>query len=297
MVYGKITILFLFGFLGLGVIFLQPDYSLFSTGLFNKGYLAPIVSIGVIFVSFEGWQLLTYEYSDIEGGVESLKKGIFITIIISTLIYILLALVTTSLVSPEMIAQHKETVLAFAVSKIFHVKLLEKSAIVLVSLAAIFSTASAINATLFGTARFTYKVATEKALPKLFSFKNKRGIPIISLVVIGGLTALFTLLGSLEQITIFASLAFITVFGVVNYVCLEDKKVEKTSVIPSFGLLGVIFTFCLEIWHLFTERLHMLFFIIGIFLTLLLLEFLYFEREEIKEEVEKVEEEIEEVED
>ncbi|MFB6241992.1 MAG: APC family permease [Candidatus Nanosalina sp.] len=296
LVYAKVAILLLFGFIGLWTIFTRPEFSLFRHGVFNKGAIAPIIGIGTIFVSFEGWQLLTYEYSDIEGGIETLKKGVIWTIITSTLIYILTAVVTTSLVPTEMIIKHKETVLAFAAGKIFASQILTEISRLMVSLAALFSTASAINATLFGTARFSHKIATENELPEIFSFRNRKGVPTKSLMIIGALTALFTFTGSLEEITTFASLSFILIFGVVNYVCLKDSELEKKSWIPVLGLTGTLIVFILELWHLYTEEPGLLIFVGGIFTSLFFLEFLYFEREEIEEEAEKVEEEAEELE-
>ncbi|MFB6190770.1 MAG: hypothetical protein ABEJ91_04335 [Candidatus Nanohaloarchaea archaeon] len=61
---------------------------------------------------------------------------------------------------------------------------------------AVQSTASGINATLFGSSMLAHKVATEKELPEVFSFRNKRGIPVYALLIIGGLTALLTEFGS-----------------------------------------------------------------------------------------------------
>ncbi|MFB6203613.1 MAG: APC family permease [Candidatus Nanohaloarchaea archaeon] len=298
LVYGKVAILLLFGGAGLWALLSGPGPGLLPGGLFNRGPVSPIVGIGTIFVSFQGWELLTYEYSEMEGGTETLKRGVMWTIGISTLLYVMTAILTTSLVPTPMIIKHKETVLAFAAAKIFKSHIMRDLAGILVSVAALFSTASAINATLFGTARFTHKMATENELPELFSFRNKKDIPSRSLIIIGLITALFTYLGTLEGITTFASLSFVMIFGTVNYVCLRDPDVDVNGIVPLTGLLGTASVLILEVWHLWTTEFHMLVFITGIFGVLFLLEFLYFEREEIEEEVatevQKVEEEVEE---
>lgn len=296
LVYIKMVILLGFGIIGGYSVLTRPEFTFFAKGIFNNGTLAPVVGIGTIFVSFEGWQLLTYEYSDIEGGAESLKKGVIATILISTVLYMLIAVVTTSLVSPEMIIEHKETVLAFATGKIFSNTLTAAVATGLVSLAALFSTASAINATLFGTARFSHKIATENELPEVFSFQNKKGVPSKSLIIIGVLTAFFTFLGSLEAITTFASISFVLIFGVVNYVSLKDSDLEIRKSIPFFGLIGTSAVFVLELYHLMESDLHLLGFIGSLYLGLFFLEFLYFERNEIEKEIEDIEEEAEKVE-
>jgi amino acid transporter len=293
LVYVKVAILLAFSVTGGYMIFSRPDLTFLSGGVFNKGFVSPIVAIGAIFVSFEGWQLLTYEYSEIKGGAETLRKGVLATILASTGLYVLIALVTTSLVSPENIVQHKETVLAFASAKIFSNSLLKALSGVLVSIAALFSTASAINATLFGTARFSHKIATENELPQVFSFRNRKGVPSKSLVIIGVLTALFTFSGSLEAITTFASLSFIVVFGTVNYVAFKDSDLDSKSSIHLFGLTGTVAVFFLEFYHLLTEQIGLLIFITGLYAGLFVLEFFYFERTVIEEEIEEVEQDVE----
>ncbi|MFB6245522.1 MAG: APC family permease [Candidatus Nanohaloarchaea archaeon] len=294
MVYAKVLILLTFGAAGIWGILTRPELSFFSGGIFNHGLISPITAVGAIFVSFEGFQLLTYEYSEMEGGLETLKKGILISIGVSTLIYVLTAAVTTSLVTPEQIIQHKETVLAFAASKIFASQILNQIASFLVSIAAIFSTASAINATLFGTARFTNKMAEDGEMPELFSFRNRKGVPTKSLVVIAFFTSLFTFLGTLEEITTFASLSFITIFSVVNYLAMRECRKRFTTYLTGIGFLGSLTSLFLLIWHLYIDKIHVLVFVAIIFAILFLLEFLYFERDRIEKELEEAEEEIEE---
>jgi len=278
LVYAKVAILLLFGGVGVATILWRPEVALLPGGILDRGVVAPVVAIGAIFVSFEGFQLLTYEYSDIAGGVRTMARGVYVSIVASTLIYVLVALVTTSVLTPEEILRHRETVLAVAAAALFRSPIVERAAYVLVSLAALFSTASAINATLFGTARLTHKVATEGALPELFSFRNRAGIPTRSLLAIAGLTVAFTALGTLAEITTFASIAFAVVFGVVNYVCLRDRDVDRRRWIPAVGLVGTASFVPLIIWHYLRTDPTVLLYVGGIVAALLALELLYFER-------------------
>ena len=282
LVYAKVAILFAFGFVGLWAIFVGHGPRPFVGGVFSKGLLAPLVSIGVIFVSFEGFQLLTYEYTDVEGGIDTMETGIYLSIAISTVIYVLVAFVTTTVLSPEQILQSRETVLALAARMLFADPLIQQVAFVLVSLAALFSTTSAINATLFGTARLAHTVANEGALPQLFSYRNRKGVPTRSLVIIAGITAVFTVLGTLEGITSFASIAFALVFGTVNYICLRTSDVGRSPWIPGLGLVGTVSFVLLILWHYLRTRPTMLYYVGGIFLVLVVLELLYSERRRIE---------------
>ncbi|MFB6193406.1 MAG: APC family permease [Candidatus Nanohaloarchaea archaeon] len=294
LVYAKVAILALFSISGIYMILHRPEFSFFAEGFIQNSLLSPIFAVGAIFVSFEGFQLLTYEYSEMEKGTQTLRKAVYLSVAASSLIYVLVALVTTNLMTAEQIAAHKETALAFASSQIFHNPFLRSSSIVLVSIAALFSTASAINATLFGTSRLTYRIASDNEMPQLFSFRNSRGVPTHSITIVGALTALFTFLGSLEEVTTFASIAFISIFGVVNLICLRDPESREHGWIPAFGLAGSIAALGLLLVHLYNSNPHMLYYIGGIFALIFLAEAFYFERDEIEEEVENLEEEAEE---
>jgi amino acid transporter len=278
LVYIKVAILLAFGLVGLWTIFVGHRAQPFVGGLFSKGLFAPIVGIGAIFVSFEGFQLLSYEYTDIEGGIDTMEKGIYLSIAISTVVYVLISFVTTTILSPEQILQSKETVLAVAASMLFADPVIQRAAFFLVAIAALFSTTSAINATLFGTARLAHKIASKGELPQLFSFRNKNGVPTWSLVTIACLTATFTALGTLEEITSFASIAFALVFGTVNYICLRDSDIDRSPLIPGIGLLGTVTFVPLILWHYFRTQPTILYYVGGIFLALVVLELVYSER-------------------
>ncbi len=286
--YSKVAILVIFGLIGLWAIFTKPDIQTFSGGIFDKGFISPIISIGAIFVSFQGFQLLTYEYSDMKKGLDTMEKGIYLSIVISTVIYVLIAFVTTNILSTQTILEHKETVLAVVASKLFASDIINRISFLLISLAALFSTASAINSTLFGTARLAHKIAGEEVLPKIFSFRNKDGVPVYSIIAIGAITAFFAAIGELEEITSFASLAFAVVFGAVNFVCLKFEGLEKKRLVPLLGLTGTSIFIPLILWFYYQKYPSRLIFIGVVFLALILLEMFYFEREIIEEELKEV---------
>ncbi|WP_414837066.1 APC family permease [Candidatus Nanohalococcus occultus] len=289
LVYLKVLILSVFGAAGIWAILTRSGLTLFEQGVFNHGVLPPIMAIGAIFVSFEGFQLLTYEYRDMENGLETLKKAILISIILSTALYVLIAALTTSLATPTQIITHKETILAFVASKVFVSSFASSVMAALIYLAALFSTASAINATLFGTARFSHKMASDNELPNVFSFRNKKGVPSYSLLIIGSLTVLFSFLGSLEEITTFASVTFIVVFSAVNYIALKEAENQRNKLIAGLGIIGTVGSFLLLVNHLYVDKPQVLVFIAVLFSALGILETLYFEREGIEKDLEELE--------
>jgi amino acid transporter len=271
-VYFKVLLLLTLAVLGT----IYADVSLGSFDFFNEGVISPISAFAIIFVSYEGFQLLTYDYQEIENVDRNLERGMYIAIAIAIVIYVSVSLMATLNLSPELLQKHKETALAKAVSKI---PFLGEIGFILVIISAIKSTSSGINATLFGTARLTHRIATEEVLPRGFSFRDRRGVPVYSLLLMGGLTALLTTFGTLTTITEFGSVAFLMSFTVTNYVNLKlSDETESWTVIPAFGLLGTNLALPILIWHLYQHEFWILIYILILFVSLFLFEYLYMTR-------------------
>lgn len=82
---------------------------------------------------------------------------------------------------------------------------------VLVGLAALMATSSAINATLFGASRMSAVMASKKMMPHWLGRLSKGGTPAHAVAVLALLSAAFTALGSLEVIASFSSMTFLLV--------------------------------------------------------------------------------------
>ncbi|MEF8843365.1 MAG: APC family permease [Haloarculaceae archaeon] len=271
-VYIKIVVLLSLATLGVAFY----DGSAGAVDFFSKGLVSPITGFAIIFVSYEGFQLLVYDYEDIENVERTLPIGMCIAIAISILIYISVSFMATLHLTPEQLVAHEEVALAEAVSNI---PVLGAAGFVLVILSAIKSTSSGINATLFGTARLVHKLGTEGALPRIFSFRNREGIPIYSVVLMGCLTAALAAVGTLKQITEFGSVAFLFSFAVTNYTNFRlADETGSTRIIPFVGLIGTLAALPIVLYHLYRTDIGILLWIVSIFVVVFVVEFAYIER-------------------
>jgi amino acid transporter len=244
---------------------------------------SPILAAAVAFVSFEGWQLLFYDQGSIENPVETIRKAVYVSIPVSALSYILVALVTLSVVNQRDVAASPDLALAIAAQQFSG-----KIGYVLIGVAAVASTASAINATLFSTALFAKGMSTDDLLPDRLAPTRETGVPTKTLFVIGGLTILLTVYGSLTAITEFASLSFIIVFGAMNALA-YTQRAYLVSAIPLVGLVGTVAFLPIFVWHLYVEQFGVLCLVLAIAVTLVLLEGVYFERDEIETGIRSIE--------
>lgn len=89
-----------------------------TRGRISSGFaelsVGPLIAAAISFVAFEGWELLLFDQDQMENPKDTARRAIYISIAGATTIYILVAIVTTNLVSAQEIAAHPETALAIA---------------------------------------------------------------------------------------------------------------------------------------------------------------------------------------
>jgi amino acid transporter len=229
LVYGKVAILLVVA--GAGLLTVEAHEAL---PVVERGPGGVIATAALIFVAYEGFQLLTYDYGDIADHRVNLPRAIHISIPVVTLIYMLIAFATTGSLADSTISEHSETVLAYAARP-----LLGRAGITAVLVAAVFSTASAINATLFASARLALRITQDQELPAITARWRSGGVPVPFIVLTALAATVIQAVADLGQITAFSSLVFLLVFVVVNATALPHGVFRSwTRILPITGMLG-----------------------------------------------------------
>jgi len=240
-VWGKLLVLL--GLAVLGLLQWAPEQ--LTAGVSPATATHALAGAAAIFMAYEGFQLLTYDYDDIRDAPRLLPLASISAVLTVIGMYVVVALGATMLVGAGTIVDKKEVALSIAGQHA-----LGLTGLVLVTIAAAFSTASAINATLFSTARLMRDVAAHRDLPPLLSHENRRQVPDYAVIGIGLVSALLASLGSLEMLVQAASLSFLFTFGTVNGIALTQKVAHRW--ISLAGLLGSAAAAFVLIWQLVT---------------------------------------------
>ena len=263
-VAAKVAILALFAVAGIATV--QADHML---PVFNQGLAAPVVAAGLIFVAYEGFELIPNAIQEMRNPETDLKRGLILAILITSGIYVLVSLVALGNLTPVQVAKDQEYVLAVAARP-----MLGQAGFVLIGIAALMSTASAINATLFGSARLAMVMAAEHALPRVFSMRERtRDVPFVSLVVLSVLTGAFLLLADLTVISSFASAVFLAIFAMVNLSAWRLRaRIAIRPAVPLAGALFSIAALAVLLWHTWQVDRISLAWIGGFFIAAIILE-------------------------
>ncbi len=255
-VWGKLIVLL--GLAGLGLWRWRPE--MLTQGIEAKGWFTALAGAASVFMAYEGFQLLTYDYDDITEPNKTLPRAM-ITAIISVIgIYVAVTLGATMLLGAETIIEKKEIAIAVAGQQA-----LGTWGLVLATIAAVFSTGSAINATLFATARLMRDVAKDNELPQLMAHENDSGIPDHAVLLIGGLAAVLAVIGSLESLVEAASLVFLFTFATVNV--LAFQRTDERRWVFAAGASGATAAALFLCWRLWQESPYALVVLVGILLV------------------------------
>lgn len=165
---------------------------------------------GVLFIGYEGFGLVTNAAADMKNPRTMLPRALYISVILVIALYLIVSVTVTGNLSDAEIERAKDYALAEA-AKPF----LGELGFRLIAVAALFSTASAINATLFGSANVCYMIARDGELPAGLSrteWKQATG----GLLLTAGLVVLVMLCFDLSSIAMMGSAAFLLVYAAVN---------------------------------------------------------------------------------
>jgi amino acid transporter len=199
----------------------------------------------IIFVAYEGFELIANTAQDLRNPKRNLPIAYYTAVIVVIALYVLVAMVTVGNLPISQIVAAKDYALAEA-SKPF----LGEFGFLLIVVAALLSTASSINATLYGTTRFTYLIAKFGELPTLPKEETK------SLQIGGGLliTCALTLLVAnvldLRNISTMGSAGFLLIFAAVNWANYRLRKQTKSFwAIPVLGTVVCLGATVALVWQ------------------------------------------------
>ncbi|GAB3412479.1 hypothetical protein GCM10027435_05220 [Haloparvum alkalitolerans] len=291
LVAAKVAILLAFGALGVAYALGAAPRTGLAFGVGELSSVGPVVAAAVSFVAFQGWQLLFYDQESIADAERTIRRAVFVAIPAAVLVYVLVAVVTVSL-APGALESHPHLALKDAARTMLTPYGLGALGGTVLALSALFSTGSAINATMFSSAHLAKGMLDDDLLPDRVGDGDANGAPERTLALLGAVTAAFTAVGSLNAITSFASLSFIVVFGAMSLLCLRERDHESVHPAPpAVGALGAGLFLPLMANNLRTREPETFSAVLVLVVLVVGVELLYFKHEALERRVVPIESE------
>ena len=225
-----IKLIILFGFIGIGAYGLIGNPNLSQLAVSHWESPVQLFAAGmVIFVAYEGFELIANAAPDIINPKKNIPRAYYGSVIFVIMLYIIIAIVTVGSLPFDTIATAEDYVLAEAAKP-----MLGQIGFSIITIAALISTFSAINASLYGGSRVNFEIAEDDELPHHFT--SKLWNQPIGLLVTAIATLILVNILDLESISTAGSVGFILIFGIVNFVGFKTSKdTSSNKIIPIVG--------------------------------------------------------------
>lgn len=209
----------------------------------GSGILGILSAAGLLYVTYEGFGVVTNAAGSMKNPRKQLPIALFLSLGIVMIIYIIASIVVVMTLGVPGAVANQGHVLAAAGKLVFG-----KLGMILISVAALVATASAVNSTMFGDENLAIRIAKIDEIPPKFGAMTKIGgtwgLFFTSLIV-----CVFVVVFPLSSVGQMASLAFLLVYAMVNVGHLRLAKqtgakqwILVCSVILNLALFALLFS-------------------------------------------------------
>jgi len=250
----KIIVIAMFIGFGLVAIFsgkLPEPWPEHFTGFFQKGAMGIIMAMGLTFIAFEGYEIIAQCGEEVKNPKKNIPRSIFLSLAIVVPIYILVAFVALGAVTPEgdqptwqYLGEKGEMAMIEAAESF----MLGKVGRIIFLIGGLFSTMSALNATIYSSSRVSFAMGRDHNLPALFGkIHHKKRTPHMAVLISGLFIALMAISLPIEDIASATDAMFLLLFIFVNLAVINLRKnrpdLDRGFKVPLFPAIPIVATF------------------------------------------------------
>ena len=283
----KIVILGVFIAFGLAALFQRPDAMGAFRPMFPKGMAGILVAMSLTFIAFEGYDLIATVSEEVKEPTKNIPKATFIALWTAVIIYLLIILVSVGAVLPskfavfgltfdqlplglgieapldpndpeintawEILGIYKETGIVRAAENF-----MPRFGVALIVFGGLFSTMSALNATVLASSRVSFSMGRERMLPSALGIIHPiRRTPQVAVLITGLIIVVVAVTLPLEVVGSGASLMFLLSFALTNAAMIVIRVREpdlprgfRAPLFPLLPILGIISNLGLALYQL-----------------------------------------------
>jgi len=258
---GQTLFLVLIGLIGFIIAVKDPSRLQNFSPFLPHGWSKLLITMGFTYVAFEGYEVIAQAGDETIDPKSNLPKAMIYSVAIVTFTYVAVAFASLIAVKAgssgiegapwEWIGQFRERGFGEAVARLM------PFGNFFLTLAVIFASVSALNATIYSATRASYALGRDRMLPKIFSsISDKRKTPWVALLFSGIIVISVAVLLPTMDVASSASIMFLFLFFLVN---LSVIKIRLTMgdeldygfimpLFPWFPIFAIICQAILAIW-------------------------------------------------
>jgi len=211
------------------------------------GFSGIMTAAALVFFAFLGFENVGNLSEEVRNPKKTLPKALIISVIISTVLYLVVALIAVSVVPWNVLAESNSPLSDIMTG------LLGTKAGIFMAVMALAATGSTVLGLMIGTSRMLYGMAEQNSIPKIFAkVSKKRRAPYVAIISTAILCAIFIIPGDITSVAFVTDFGALFLFLVVN-LCLivlryshhhvprawkVPLNIGKFPVLPAIGLVS-----------------------------------------------------------
>jgi len=247
---GQTIFLLIIGVVGIFIVIKDPSRLQNFDPFLPKGWSRLFVTMGFTYVAFEGFEVIAQAGDETINPKQNLPKAMIYSVFVVTITYVLVSFATVVAVkagSPgvdgpvwEWIGNHGAKGFGEAVAQIM------PFANFLLTVAVIFASTSALNATIFSATRAAYALGRDKMLPEsVGNVSKKNKTPYVALLLTGVIIIFVAVFLETMDVASTASIMFLFLFFLVNICVIKIRRnmgdeLEYGFMMPLFPILPIL---------------------------------------------------------
>ncbi len=258
---GQMLFLVAIGIVGIFVAIRDPIRFKNFSPFVPYGWIRILVTMGFTYVAFEGFEVIAQAGDETIEPRKNLPKAMIFSVYIAAVVYVVVAFATIVSVKEgmpgvegapwEWIGSFKERGFGEAVSRLLPM------GDILLTLAVIFASTSALNATIYSATRASYALGRDSMLSPLFSrISSRRNTPVGALSMTGLIVIVVAVFLPTLHVASSASIMFLFLFFMVNLSVIKIRYNMGDELVygfvmplfPVFPLIAIVMQAVLAVW-------------------------------------------------
>jgi amino acid transporter len=220
----------------------------------GTGVVAVMSAMGLTFIAFEGYDLITTVTEEVQNPRENIPKAIFVSLGATVIVYLAVVTVAVGTLGAQGLADAGEAGIATAATSFMPTFPVIGNGGAVIVFGAVFSTLTALNAVVIASSRVAFSMGREgQLLPRFGQLHHRYGTPFVAI-----LTSAVVMLGSVvlptqsagNMSSLFFLLSFIIVNGAVIKLRRERPDMNRPYEMPYYPIppvLGILLNLVLTV--------------------------------------------------
>jgi len=259
---GKIVLLAVFIASGLYYMFQRPDWQTAFTPFMPRGFGSVMTAMGLTFIAFQGYEIIVQCGEEVKNPRRNLPKAVFLSIAIVVPIYCLIVVAALGGLEPATHGYgtnwqwlgHEGAVGLVKAAKLLMFGGPIIGGVIWI-IGGLFSTTSALNATIYSSSRVSFAMARNRELPAALSHVHpRRRTPHIAILASAAIIIFMAIALPIHDVGSAADIMFLMLFLQVNVVVITMRRRRPdlkrgfiTPLLPYIPIAGIITQFFLAI--------------------------------------------------